>query len=194
MKLFKSKEEKELEARLAVRRGVTELKKCDRTLEKKKDEMIKHAQEAKKQGVSQQYAVAVSGLKMIISYQKRCKAMLLQIQMAESMRDLTTLSTKFVKLMGNVGMEVSKVVKTANFAQNQMMFEKGMASAEGAMSQLEDFLEDSGMSFETETEADVDAEIEKMIDVTGAAKSDPIDDEIDRRLAESEARRTALKE
>lgn len=36
MKLFKSKAEKEMEARLAIRQGINDLKKYDRTLEKKK--------------------------------------------------------------------------------------------------------------------------------------------------------------
>lgn len=195
MKLFKSKAEKEMEARLAVRQGIRELQKCDRSLERKKTEMLKHAQEAKQQGLSQQYAVAASGLKMILGYQKRCKAMTLQIQMTESMRDLTTLSTKFVRLMGNVGKEVSKVTASANFAKNQLAFEKGMMSAESAMDQLEGFLEDAGMSFETgmdQTETEADEEIERLIDATGAARVDELDEEIDRKLAQSEAKRASL--
>lgn len=194
MAFFKSKAEKEMEARLAVRQGIRELQKCDRSLERKKTEMIKHAQEAKLQGLSQQYAVAVSGLKMILEYQKRCKAMSLQIQMTESMRDLTTLSAQFVKLMGNVGKEVSKVTVSANFAKNQLAFEKGMLSAESAMDQLEGFLEDAGMSFESGSgmEAETDADIERLIDSTGAAQIDELDAEIDRRLAQSEAKRAAL--
>lgn len=194
MKLFKSKAEKAIEAKLAIRQGINELKKSDRSLEKKKAEMIKFAQEAKKQGIMQQYNVAVSGLKMVLSYQKRCKAMILQIQMTESMRDLTTMSSNFVKLMGNVGREVSKVTKSTNFAKNQLAFEKGMMSAEAAMDQLEGFLEDSGMAFETDVEADIDQEIENMIDTTGAAELNALDEEIDRRLAENEQKRAKLRE
>ena len=194
MKLFKSKAEKALEAKLAIRQGVNELKKCDRSLEKKKEELIRFAQEAKKQGISQQYNMAVSGLKMVLSYQKRCKAMMLQIQMTESMRDLTTMNANFVKLMGNVGKEVSNVTKSTNFAKNMLDFEKGMLSAETAMDQLESFLEDSGMAFETDVESDVEDEINKMIDATGAAEINALDDEIDKRLAEIEGKRAALKE
>lgn len=194
MAIFKSKAEKAMEARLAVRQGIRELQKCDRSLERKKTEMIKHAQEAKLHGLSQQYTVAVSGLKMILEYQKRCKAMILQIQMTESMRDLTTLSAQFVKLMGNVGKEVSKVTTSANFAKNQLAFEKGMLSAETAMDQLEGFLEDAGMSFENgaDMEAETEADIERLIDSTGAAQMDELDAEIERRLAQSEAKRAAL--
>lgn len=194
MKLFKTKAEKALEARLAIRQGVNELKKCDRSLERKKEEMIRFAQEAKKQGAGQQYNVAVSGLKMVLAYQKRCRAMMLQIQMTESMRDLTAMSSRFVNLMGDVGKEVSKVTKGTRFAENQLAFQKGMLSAEAAMDQLESFLEDSGMAFETDTEADIDREIEGMIDATGAAEVSALDEEIDRRLAENEKKRAGLKE
>ena len=192
---FKSKMEKQMEAKLAIKQGINELKRCDKSLDKKKEEMIRHAQEAKRQGITQQYNMAVSGLKMIMGYQKRCQAMILQIQMTESMRDLTTLSGKFVKLMGNVGKEVSAVAKTANFAKNQLAFEKGMLASETAMEQLEGFLEDSGMSFESmEGEDNLDVEIERMIDATGAAEIDALDNEIDQRLAEIEQKRSALKE
>lgn len=194
MKLFKSKAEKEMEARLAVRQGINELKKCDKSLEKKKEELLKFAQDAKKEGITQQYNVAVSGLKMVLGYQKRCKAMMLQIQMTESMRDLTMMNSKFIKLMGDVGKEVSKVTGGTDFVKNQLAFQKGMLSAETAMDQLEGFLEDSGMAFESEADDDITVEIEKMIDATGAAEMSDIDMEIDRRLAESEKRRAALKE
>ena len=144
MNLFKSKAEKEMEARMAIRDNIRELEKSKKAMQKKQDEMIKLAQEAKQKGVSQQYAMAVSGLKMIMAYQRRCDAMILQIKMTETMRDLTVMSSKFIKLMGNVGEEVTKVAKTANFAQNQMAFKKGLMASEAAMDQLESFLEDSG--------------------------------------------------
>lgn len=194
MGLFKSKAEKELEARLAVRHSINELKKCERSLEKKKNEMIEHARKAKQQGATQQYNTAVNGLKMIMAYQKRCSAMTLQIEMTESMRDLTLMSSKFVKLLGNVGKEVSKVTAGANFAKNQLAFEKGMLSAETAMGQLEGFMEDAGMAFESASDDEINAEIDAMIDATSAAEIDALDDEIDRRLAQSEAKRAGIKE
>ena len=194
MKLIKTKAEKAMEAKLAIRQGINELKKCDRSLEKKKEEMIRFAQEAKQQGITQQYDVAVNGLKMVLAYQKRCRAMILQIQMTETMRDLTTMSSKFVKLMGDVGKEVSKVTQSTKFLKNQVAFEKGVLASEAAMDQLEGFLEDSGMAFETDTEADVDEEIRNMIDATGSAGSSAIDQEIEKKLAELEKKRAALKE
>ena len=192
--LFKSKEQKALEAKLAIKRSIQDLQKCDKSLERKKEEMIKHAQEAKRQGITQQYTMALSSLKMILGYQKRTRAMVLQIQMAESMRDLTTMSTKFVQTLGNVGKEMGALVKGANFAQNQLDFEKGMLQADNVMQQLEGFLDDTGMSLEEMTDEEMNEEVERLIDVTGASKVDPVDDEIERRLAEIEQKKSAVKE
>ena len=75
-----------------------------------------------------------------------------------------------------------------------MAFEKGMIAAESAMDQLEGFLEDAGMSFETETDDAIDAEIEALIDHTGAGREDEIDGEIARRLEEVSGMRTKIEE
>ena len=192
--LFKSKEQKQLEARLAIKRSIQELNKCDKSLERKKDEMIRHAQEAKRQGITQQYNMAMSSLKMILGYQKRTRAMVLQIQMAESMRDLTTMSTRFVETLGNVGKEMGALVKNANFAKNQLEFEKGMLQADNVMQQLEDFLDGTGMSLEEMSDEEMNEEVERLIDVTGAVQSDPVDDEIERRLKEIESKKSAIQE
>ena len=192
--LFKSKEQKQLEARLAIKRSIQELNKCDKSLERKKDEMIRHAQEAKRQGITQQYNMAMRSLKMILGYQKRTRAMVLQIQMTESMRDLTTMSTRFVETLGNVGKEMGALVKNANFAKNQLEFEKGMLQADNVMQQLEDFLDGTGMSLEEMSDEEMNEEVERLIDVTGAAESDPVDDEIERRLKEIESKKSAIQE
>ena len=182
---LKTKQEKELEARIAVRQGIRELEKTNKALEKKKDDMLAFAREAREKGVKQQYAVAVSGLKMIINYQKRSEAMVLQAKMAESMKDLTRISSKFVNLMGNMGKEISKVAQTTNFAKNQMEFEKGMMSAEMAMDQLESFMEDAGMGFaDIEMgEDELNEEIEALISADISAPADQMEDELAKKLS-----------
>ena len=193
---LKNKQEKELEARIAVRQGIRELEKTNKTLEKKKDEMLAFAREAREKGVKQQYAVAVSGLKMIINYQKRSEAMVLQAKMAESMKDLTRISSKFVNLMGAMGKEVAKVAKSTNYAKNQMEFEKGMASAEMAMDQLESFMEDAGMGF-TDIEMgeeELDQEIEALISADVSAPADKLDDELAAKLAKLNSQLQGVKE
>ena len=172
---LKSKEEKALERKIAVKNGIRSLEKVSKKLESKQDELLGIAREAREKGVKQQYAMAVSGLKMIIAYRKKSEAMVLQLKLAESMRDLTTISSKFVNLMGGLGKELTTVANSINSAKNQMEFEKGMASAEMAMDQLSDFMEDAGMGFTDMQMSDeeMDQEIESLIsaDVSGQAGS-----------------------
>ena len=193
---LKSKQEKELEARIAVRQGIRDLEKVNKKLEKKKDEMLAFAREAREKGIKQQYAVATSGLKMIVNYQKRSEAMVLQAKMAESMRDLTTISSKFVNLMGNMGKEVSKVASGTNFAKNQMEFEKGMASAEMAMEQLETFMEDAGMGFADVQMSDeeLDAEIEALVSADVSGEADKMEDELAAKLNKLNSQLQGVKE
>ena len=193
---LKSKQEKELEARISVRQGIRELEKTNKTLEKIKDEMLAFAREAREKGIKQQYAVAVSGLKMIINYQKRSEAMVLQAKMAESMKDLTRISSKFVNLMGNMGKEIAKVARSTNYAKNQMEFEKGMASAEMAMDQLESFMEDAGMGF-TDIELGEDElndEIEALVSADVSAPADKMEDELAKKLASLNSKLQGVKE
>ncbi|GHU83737.1 hypothetical protein FACS1894196_4070 [Clostridia bacterium] len=191
---FKSKEQKALEAKIAVRQGVQELKRCSRVYDKKRDEMIKYAQSAKQQGLGSQYKLAVSGLKMVMAQAKRTKAMILQLEMTESLRDLTTMSSKFVSLLSGMAQQIQKVATGANFAQNQMAFQKGLVAADSAMDQLEQFMESAGMGFEDmsdgQDEVELDEEIERLLE----GKADPIDDEIEQRIKASEVKRDALKE
>ena len=193
---LKTKQEKELEARIAVRQGIRELEKTNKTLEKKKDEMLAFAREAREKGVKQQYAVAVSGLKMIINYQKRSEAMVLQAKMAESMKDLTRISSKFVNLMGAMGKEVAKVAKSTNYAKNQMECEKGMASAEMAMEQLESFMEDAGMGFADVEMSDeeLDAEIEALVSADVSGKADAEEDALAQKLKNLNSQLQGVKE
>ena len=73
-------------------------------------------------------------------------------------------------------------------------FEKGMMQADSVMQQLEGFMESTGMSMEEMTDEEMTMEVEQLIDVTGAAEVDPMDDEIDRRLSQLEQKKSALKE
>ena len=62
------------------------------------------------------------------------------------------------------------------------------------MQQLEGFLDDTGMSLEEMTDEEMNEEVERLIDVTGSSSVDPVDDEIERRLAEIEGKKSAIKE
>lgn len=144
MNIFMSKEKKAMKAKMALRRSVSDLKRWERGLEKKKADMIKLGQEAKRQGIKDQYALAVSGLKAIMAQLQRAKKMQLQLNLVETMRDLSNMSSGFVDIMGKVGKEIESITGSTDFMKNQMKFEQGMMSIDGMMGQLESFMDDSG--------------------------------------------------
>ena len=99
----------DLEERLEIKRNIQSLKKYDKSLERKKDELIRIAQEAQKIGTQQQYQMAVNNLKVLLNYQKRSRSMLLQFQMAESMRDFSFVTNSSVKALGKLGKAMNDI-------------------------------------------------------------------------------------
>jgi hypothetical protein len=181
-----SRAQKAMRSKMAIRKGVQELKVWNRNLEKKKAEMIGFAQTAKMHGIPAQYALAVSGLKMILTQQKRAMSMTLQMQLVETMRDLSTMSSGFVKLIGNVGKEISKITGKVDFFKNQEAFQEGMMSMDGLMMQMESFLDSNAepMQDVAGTDEISDSDIEKLIDVTASAGEDKVESEIEKKLEE----------
>ena len=99
---FMSSEQKRIHNKLEMRRSIRDLDRWDRSLEKKKIEMIKLGQEANRQGIKEQYALAFNGLKMIMNQQLRARRMQLQLKLLESLRDLSLMSSGFMGMMGKV--------------------------------------------------------------------------------------------
>ncbi len=175
---FMSKEKKAMRAKMALRQCIRSLQRWERSLDKKKEEMIKLGQEARRQGIKDQYTLAVKGLKMIMGQQLRSKKMQLQLQLVETMRDLAHVNNSFVSILGNVGREVEKVAGQANFVKNQMAFEQGMFSIEGMMDQLDGFMADNDQNLASEAglETISDSDIERLFDIPqaqGTAATDP---------------------
>jgi hypothetical protein len=160
-----------MKARMAMRRGIADLKRWERSLEKKRADMIRLGQEAKRQGIRDQYALALSGLKMIMAQIQRAKKMQLQLNLVETMRDLSTISSGFVGMMGKVGKEIEKVTGNVDFMKNQMKFEQGMMSIDDMMGQLESFMDDADPMLSVSQEQQIsDSDIEKMFDATASAE------------------------
>ena len=105
---FISQEKKAMKAKLALRQCIRSLQKWERTLEKKKEDMLRLGREAKRHGIKDQYLLAMNGLKMIMSQQLRAKKMQLQLQLVETLRDLAFVSSGFVGVMGKIGAEVEE--------------------------------------------------------------------------------------
>ena len=164
---FMSSEQKRIQNRLEMRRSVRDLERWDRSLEKKKSEMIKLGQEANRQGIKEQYALAFNGLKMIMNQQLRARRMQLQLKLLDSLRDLSQMSSGFMGMMGKVSKEINKVTSGTNFLKNQAAFESGMISIEQMMGQMDSFMEDMDMNMEDQAGPKTvsDEEIARLFDI-----------------------------
>ena len=164
---FMSSEQKRIQNRLEMRRSVRDLERWDRSLEKKKSEMIKLGQEANRQGIKEQYALAFNGLKMIMNQQLRARRMQLQLKLLDSLRDLSQMSSGFMGMMGKVSKEINKVTSGTNFLKNQAACESGMISIEQMMGQMDSFMEDMDMNMEDQAgpKTVTDEEIARLFDI-----------------------------
>ncbi len=209
---FKSAARKAQENKAMIRQNLRELTRWVAALEKKKASMIESARTARAQGLTSQYNFAFNALKMLINHQKRARAMKLQVEMVENLRDLSNMSSDFFRLFGKVGKEVSDAARNMNYSKNLASFETGMTAVDQTLAQLQDFMDEAQMTYEEmpgmDEESGVDDEIRQLIDVTGAMKLDDkdqvphtaqragagledaaLDEDIERRLQEIRGRR-----
>ena len=183
---FKSRAEKEMERKMAIRSTMNELKRCKISMEKKKDEMLRLAVRAKQSGLAREYVTAKNAMMTIMKYSQTLEAIWLRLQIAETMRDMSRASMKAVKSMGAIGKELSDIMNKTNFLKNQAAFEMGSMRMEEMMSQMESMLDstsDLGGSYQTETsDTDWSDAADRLIEASMTATPTPIDQEIEELL------------
>ncbi len=192
---FKSKQEKELERRMAVHHTLNELDKCSKSMNKKKDEMIKIAKQAKQAGLQREYATARNGLISMMKYSQTLEAIRLRVKIAESMRDMSSASMKAVNSMGALGKELSGIIGHMDLARNQATFEMGSMRMEEMMTQMEDMLEsttDLSGAMDNAADTDFASEADKLIESVMVSQPSKEDQEIDSLLAGLEKKRTGI--
>ena len=85
MALFKSKQEKEIEKKMLVKRTINTMNKQINALEEQKKVFVEKAKTAKKNGLEAQYNLALTGYKMTLLQQKRAQEMLLNFEITSQM-------------------------------------------------------------------------------------------------------------
>ena len=141
MGLFKSKAEKEFEKKMVVKKTINSMNKQISTLEEQKNIFVEKAKEAKKKGLEAQYNLALSGYRMTYAQQKKAQEMLLNFEITSQMKDMTMMTSEFLKGMSLLSREMSKLADSKQFSKVQKEFEIAMNSVEEQSSQMEVFLE-----------------------------------------------------
>ena len=188
MGLFKSKAEKEFDKKMVVKKTINSMNKQISTLEEQKNIFVEKAKEAKKKGLEAQYNLALSGYRMTYAQQKKAQEMLLNFEITSQMKDMTMMTSEFLKGMSLLSREMSKLADSKQFAKVQKEFEIAMNSVEEQSSQMEVFLESAETTFDAAASSEKqnisDEDFEKMIDEESAQDIGGTDAELDRQMEE----------
>ena len=193
MALFKSKQEKEIEKKMLVKRTINTMNKQINALEEQKKVFVEKAKTAKKNGLEAQYNLALTGYKMTLLQQKRAQEMLLNFEITSQMKDMTMMTKEFLGGMSVLSKEMARLADEKEFIKVQKQFELAMGNAERQAEQMDMFLETSQDTFKSaqgSTDSIDDKEIKEMID-RQAGLDEFGDDAIDKELEELQKKMNA---
>ena len=184
MGMFKSKKNKEIEKRMLIKKTVTNMNRQINKLEEDKKVFIEKAKVAKRQGLESQYQLAISGLKMTMNQQKRAQELLLNFELTSQMRDVSSMTSEFLKGMSSLSKDMVKLTNEKEFVKVQQQFEMAMVAAEKQTMNIEMFMEQSQTTFGNaagKSDSVADAELERLI-LEQASQDDIGSDQIDKHL------------
>ena len=147
MGLFKSKQQKELEKKMLIKRTINTMNKQINRLEDQKQVFVDAAKRAKEKDLTAQYNLALSGYKMTVQQQRRAQEMLLNFEITAQMKDVTMMTTEFLRGMSDISKEMTKLANAKEFAKIQSQFETAMAAVETQTDQIDNFMEMSQETF-----------------------------------------------
>ena len=168
MGLFKSKQQKELEKKMLVKRTINTMNKQINKLEDQKQVFVDAARRAKEKDLQAQYNLALSGYKMTVQQQRRAQEMLLNFEITAQMKDVTMMTSEFLHGMSDISKEMTKLADAKEFAKIQAQFETAMLAVETQTDQIDNFMEMSQETFynagKDKTGKMTDEEFAKFID------------------------------
>lgn len=193
MAIFKSRQEKEIEKKMLVKRTINTMNKQINALEEQKKVFVEKAKTAKKNGLEAQYNLALTGYKMTLLQQKRAQEMLLNFEITSQMKDMTMMTKEFLGGMSVLSKEMARLADEKEFIKVQKQFELAMGNAERQAEQMDMFMETSQDTFKSaqgSTDSIDDKEIKELID-RQAGLDEFGDDAIDKELEELQKKMNA---
>ena len=167
MSWFKSKQQKEIEKKMLIKRTINSMNKQINKLEDQKQVFIDAAKRAKQKDLTAQFNLALSGYKMTVQQQKRAQEMLLNFEITAQMKDVTMMTSEFLRGMSDISKEMTKLADAKEFAKIQAQFEEAMMAVETQTDQMDNFMEMSQETFYNQSRDKEgkmsDEELEKFI-------------------------------
>lgn len=179
MQIFKSKETKEFEKKITLKKTVNEMGKQLKVLKEQKNIYIEKAKEAKKHGLPNELNLAISALKSAMAQEKKIREMKINFEIMISLKDMLKTTSEFLEGMKTLSKDMVKLTDDRQFSKVAKQFGLAMMSTEKQKERVELFLEDSKDSFSSigETPDVSNEEIMSLIDeeINLDEKSDDLD-------------------
>ena len=138
---------KEIKKKMLISQTISSMNKQIQKLEEQKKVYVEAGKQAKQKGLPAQYNLALSGLRMTIAQQKRVYEMKLNFEITSQMKDMSAMTTEFLKGMGSLSKDMMKLTKEKDFLKVQKQFNEAMLGVEMQTEQMEAFLDETQSTF-----------------------------------------------
>ena len=174
---------KDMEKRMLIRQTVNAMNKQIQKLEEQKKVYIDAGKQAKQKGLTAQYNLALSGLRMTITQQRRVYEMKLNFEITSQMKDMSAMTQEVLKGMSSLSKDMLKLSKDKEFMKVQKQFGEAMVGVEMQTEQIEAFMDETESAFTTGASASEtdNAELESFF-TNAAAAEGSTEGEIEKEL------------
>lgn len=180
---------KEIKKKMLIKQTINAMNKQIQKLEEQKKVYIEAGKQAKQKGLTAQYNLALSGLRMTIAQQRRVYEMKLNFEITSQMKDMSAMTSEFLKGMGSLSRDMMKLTKEKDFLKVQKQFTEAMTGVEIQTERMEEFMDETESAFSSSysgSESD-NAELDKLIG-NEAVTDNLTEQEIERELEELKKR------
>ncbi|RJX27640.1 MAG: hypothetical protein C4537_00370 [Acholeplasma sp.] len=184
-KLENEKREREIRARINIKRTLSMMKKQSSKLDSFKRDYVEKARQASVTGNIQTYKLAKSGLKLCLSKQKFLDTMIANFEISIQINDMNQVIGEFVKGMNIISDQMKNITSTLDMTKAQAAYDRALENNAGQYEALDAFLTTAVDSIETLDDFDgniSDDEIDKLISNQILDSEDETDKEIDEKI------------
>lgn len=176
---------KEIQKKMLIKQTINSMNKQIQKLEEQKKSYIEAGKQAKQQGLSAQYNLALSGLRMTIAQQRRVYEMKLNFEITSQMKDMSKMTVEFLDGMSSLSKDMMKLTKEKDFLKVQKQFTEAMTSVEVQTEQMEEFMDETQSTFATSYSgtAEENKELENLM-TNEAVSANMTESMIDKELEE----------
>jgi hypothetical protein len=182
--MFKSKEKKEIERKISIRKSKSVVQNYINKLETLQKKVYAHGKEYAKLGEKKMVHNQASKYLALESRIHQAKKLLLLMEEAEIQRELVNVSGSFIQFSKDIVNSIAEAPKTKDIAKSHVKFEEAMTKVEGMEEALNTVLDASSegiLSGETFAEDRIE-EVTKLLEGEAGAEEHDVDTTMDAEI------------